>query len=55
MYKVLVAFRDLEDPSQHIYQPGDTFPRDGVKPTKGRIMDLASNKNKLKQPLIEKV
>ena len=46
MYKVIVAFRDLQDKKR--YAVGDIY-------TGNRAKELASNKNKAKMPLIEEV
>lgn len=54
MYKVLVRFMDLQD-ENHIYEQGDTFPRNGVKVGAERINELVSCDNKIGCPLIEKV
>ena len=51
MYKVIEYFYDLQD-DNHIYNPGDTFPREGVIVKKERYEELASDKNKLGKPLI---
>ncbi|VTY17730.1 hypothetical protein [Streptococcus anginosus] len=32
-YKVIRPFKDLSDPKQHDYAVGDSFPREGYKPT----------------------
>lgn len=53
MYKVLVYFVDMQD-NNHPYHPGDVYPRDGLKPSKKRIAELAGDKNKLGVPLIKK-
>lgn len=47
-------FKDLED-NNYIYKKGDIYPREGLEPTKKRIKELASNKNKIGEPLIQKV
>lgn len=52
MYKVIARFADLQDGS-HIYEIGDTYPRKGLKPSKERIEELASDKNKIGIPLIK--
>lgn len=52
MYKVIARFADLQDVS-HIYEIGDTYPRKGLKPSKERIEELASDKNKIGIPLIK--
>lgn len=54
MYKVIKYFTDLQD-RNHEYNVGDTFPRDGMKVSANRLKELASDKNKQKTPLIEKV
>ena len=54
MYKVIVMFTDLKD-GGHKYEPGDTYPREGLKPSKARIEELASKKNKRGMALIEEV
>ena len=52
MYKVVVAFNDLKDDGFR-YEVGDKYPRKGKKPTKKRIAELASDKNKRGIILIE--
>lgn len=52
-YIVLHKFKDLKD-GDHIYSVGDVYPRQGYKPSKGRIDELATSKNALEKPLIEK-
>ena len=54
MYKVIVRFTDLQD-NKHVYNVGDEFPRVGAHPSKKRIAELASGKNRRKIPLIEEV
>lgn len=51
MYKVLTDFYDLQD-GNHFYRAGDTFPRDGVTVTAGRIEELSGDRNKRRIPLI---
>lgn len=48
------AFKDLED-DNYLYKKGDTYPREGLKPTKKRIAELSSKKNKIREVLIEAV
>lgn len=48
------AFKDLED-DNYLYKKGDTYPREGLKPTKKRINELSSKKNKIGEVLIEAV
>lgn len=54
MYRVVHKFYDLKD-NNHAYSVGDTFPHDGVEVDAGRIVELASDKNRLGVPLIEEV
>jgi hypothetical protein len=53
MFKVITAFYDAQD--GHLYNVGDTYPREGAKPTKTRLAELASEKNAAGVPLIEEV
>lgn len=50
--KVIVEFTDLQD-FNHYYRVGDKFPRPNFNPSKERIEELASDKNKRKMPLIK--
>lgn len=53
MYKVICRFADLQDDG-HIYEVGDTYPREGdYHPTKKRKSELSSTKNLIGVPLIE--
>lgn len=54
MYKVLVAFTDLDD-CERRYSVGDTYPREGYTPTERRVKALASSANKLGTAVIEYV
>lgn len=54
MYRVVVGFRDLQD-SNHVYQPGDEFPRAGLQVSAERLQELASDRNRRKTPLIKEV
>lgn len=54
MYKVIKHFIDLHD-SDHSYNEGDIFPREGVVVDKERIEELAGSNNKQHTPLIELV
>lgn len=53
-YKAIVAFVDLQD-NNRVYHPGDKFPWDDKKVSNKRIIELATDKNKLHKPVIEKV
>lgn len=52
-YKVLEYFEDLQDYS-HPYNPGDEFPRDGLKVSAERLEQLSTTKNLRGIKLIEK-
>ena len=54
MYKVIKLFTDLQD-GRHLYNVGDTFPRDGVEVSEDRINELAGSDNKQGTPLIEEI
>lgn len=54
MYKVIKFFTDLHD-NNYPYGVGDTYPRQGLTVTEGRIAELAGSNNKQGQPLIELV
>lgn len=54
MYRVLRRFEDLQD-DRHLYQPGDNFPRAGLKVSGERIKELSSCENKRRVPLIKVV
>lgn len=47
-------FKDLED-NDYIYKKGDFYPREGLEPTKERIKELSTKKNKIGEILIKKV
>ena len=52
MYKVLTYFEDLQD-NGHPYHPGDEFPRNGLRVSLDRIMELSGEKNRRGTKLIE--
>lgn len=52
MIKVIKGFYDLQD-GCYQYKEGDTYPRNGYKATDARIAELAGDKNKLGEALIE--
>lgn len=54
MYEVIRHFTDLQD-GNYKYVEGDTYPREGYTPTKKRIAELASDKNKQKTALIKEI
>lgn len=53
-YKVLEAFADIQD-SGHKYEIGDIYPRDGYRPTKARIQELATGANKRGRAVLEEI
>ena len=57
-YEVIENFKDLED-NEYVYLKNvkrkNIYPREGLKPTKKRIEELSSNKNKIGKPLIKKI
>ena len=54
MYKVVKSFTDLQD-NNYAYYVGDTFPHNGVEVDAERIVELASDKNRIGVPLIEEI
>ena len=62
MYKVIVAFHDLQDAKvtkggafYHFYNVGDIYPRIGFDPGAERIKELASSDNAQGKPLIKRI
>lgn len=53
-YKVLTAFMDLQD-KNHGYCSGDSYPRQGLTPTKERISELSGKNNKRGISLIKEI
>ena len=53
-YKVVNKFKELKHDG-HIYEVGDTYPKEGSKATKGRLEELSTTKNKYKKIYIEEV
>lgn len=53
-YKVIQYFTDLQD-FGHPYHEGDIFPRDGLKVSEKRLMELSTANNRRKTPLIKAV
>ena len=54
MYRVIEYFEDLQDNGQP-YNVGDVFPKGDKKVTEERLSELATDKNRRRIPLIEKV
>lgn len=53
-YKAVRYFTDRLD-KEHPYQKGDIYPREGLDVSDDRLAELSGNKNRLGQPVIEKV
>lgn len=53
-YEVISKFVDLID-NKHVYEVGDSYPRDNYKPTDERIKELSTVNNKLKKAVIKAV
>ena len=54
MYKVVKGFTDMQD-NGYAYKEGDTYPREGYKPSDIRVAQLAGGNNRQKCPLIEEI
>lgn len=54
MYKAVEPFTDLLD-NNFKYLPGDIYPREGLTPTKKRIDELMSDKNRRHRPVIAEI
>ena len=54
MYEVMHSFTDLQD-SNYRYNVGDTYPRDGLKVSVERLLELSSSHNRQKRQLIRLV
>lgn len=54
-YTVIRPFKDLNDPEQHDYSVGDTFPREGHEPTETFINGLLNGLNSAGSIFIEEV
>lgn len=54
MYKVIreKGFKDLQDSTNHIYEQGKEFPFDNRDIKESRIQELATDLNKLREPII---
>ena len=53
-YQVIKHFTDLQD-SNHSYNVGDTFPRNGKEVSRKRLTELSTQNNRQGEPLIERV
>jgi hypothetical protein len=54
MYKVIKYFTDLQD-NNHAYNVGDEFPHKGLEVSEKRLLELSTDANRRRMPLIEKV
>ena len=54
MYICIAEFVDLLD-NRHKYHEGDEYPRSGTAVFKDRVLELMSDKNKARKPLIKEV
>ena len=54
-YTVIRPFKDLNDPEQHDYSVGDTFPHEGHEPTETFINGLLNGLNSAGSIFIEEV
>ena len=54
MYIAISYFKDMKD-NMHPYNPGDIFPRDGLKVDAKRLEELSTNKNRRGKPVIKLV
>ena len=52
-YVAAVDFIDLKD-DEYLYRVGESYPRLGMKPTKKRLIELATKTNRMGYPLIVK-
>lgn len=53
-HKVVRRFKELKHDG-HIYEVGETYPKEGSKATKTRLEELSTTKNKYEQVFIEEV
>lgn len=54
MYKVIKDFIDLQD-NNHSYKAGDVFPREEAVVMASRYEELATDKNRRREPLIKEI
>ena len=54
MYRAITLFTDLQD-NNYKYNPGDEYPRVGLKPSKDRIKELLTSNNRRNKPMIIEV
>ena len=54
MYRVIKRFYDLTD-NNHLYEVGDSYPRDGLSPSLERVQSLMTDENRQHKPLIKEI
>lgn len=54
MYRVIKDFADAND-NLYVYKVGDVYPRDGVKTSLNRALELMGEDNKIGEPLIAEI
>ena len=54
MYRVIKRFYDLTD-NNHLYEVGDSYPRDGLSPSPERVQSLVTDENRQHKPLIKEI
>lgn len=53
-YKVVREFKETKHDG-HVYEVGDSYPKEDAKATKARLEELSTTKNKYKKVYIEEV
>lgn len=53
MYKVIEKFQDLQDDEKHVYEKNNDFPYDNREIKESRFLELSTDLNRLKKPLIK--
>lgn len=53
-YKVVREFKEMKHDG-HVYEVGDSYPKEGEKASKARLEELSTTKNKYKKVYIEEV
>ena len=51
-YKVVRRFKETKHDG-HVYEVGDSYPKEGSRATKARLEELSTQKNKYEQIFIE--
>lgn len=53
-YKVVREFKEMKHEG-HVYEVGDSYPKEGEKASKARLEELSTTKNKYKKVYIEEI